>query len=155
MLFVTFYKEVSQPEQLHFQNRFYHDNIDKFIFKITDLMNGVLASTDMYKFIYSNLSTFTGKMGTNNDKWCLCANAGNAGLVLTGGVAMELRYLLENLTQGNKDRVIATTYKEHWVYGVHRLNRILVLFVPNEVPVHRLEDYAAKMSKEYFFKAYM
>lgn len=154
MLFVTFYKALTSPEQLIFQNRFYHDNIDKFIFKITEIMNGVLAQTDMYRFIYSNLSTYTGKMSTSNDKWCICTTNNNS-INLTGGIAMELRYIWEQLMQGNKDGVTATTYKDHWVYGIHRLNRLLIIFVPNDVPVHRLDDYAGKMSKEYFFKAYM
>ena len=83
-------------------------------------------------------------MGTGNDKWS----------VANGGTAMEMRYLWELVSQ-SREGVVATTYKDHWVYGVHRLKRLLVVFVPSEVPVHRLEDYAAKMSKEYFFKAYM
>lgn len=150
MLFLTFYRHLNSPEQLTFQNRFYHDNIDKFIFKITELMNGVLAQNDTYKFIYSNLSTYTGKMGTSNDKWCVCS-----GGAIIGGLAIELRYVWEQLLDCTRSGVTATTYKDHWVFAVHRLNRLLVLFVPNDVPVHRLEDYTAKMCKEYFFKAFM
>ena len=61
MLFVTFYRNITNIDQIIFQNRFYHDNIDKFMYKINEIMNGVLAQTDIYKFLYSNLSTFTGK----------------------------------------------------------------------------------------------
>ena len=138
MLFVTLYRALNTVDQVNFQNRFYHDNIDKFTSKIRDLMTGVMAQSDPYKFIYCNNRTFTGK--SSIDKWSL--------------VVPELRYVWENL-ETMKEGVIATTHVGHWVYGVHRLNRLLVLLIPSEVPLHRLEDYAAKMFKDYFFKAYM
>lgn len=67
MLFLTFYKQITDQDQIIFQNRFYHDNIDKFMYKITEVLNGVLIQSDAYKFIYSNLSTYTGK--SSIEKW--------------------------------------------------------------------------------------
>lgn len=43
----------------------------------------------------------------------------------------------------------------YWIYGVHRLNRILVLLIPNDFAITKLEEYFLKMSKEYFSKAYI
>ena len=43
----------------------------------------------------------------------------------------------------------------YWIYGVHRLNRILMLLIPNDFAITKLEEYFLKMSKEYFSKAYI
>ena len=50
-----------------FQNRFYHDNTDKFAIKITEIYNNLLAQTDTYRFLYFNMSTFVGK--STIEKW--------------------------------------------------------------------------------------
>lgn len=61
MLFVTFYKNLASKEQIIFQNRFYFDNIGKFSYKISELLNGVLTQIDNYRFLYCNLNTCMGK----------------------------------------------------------------------------------------------
>ena len=35
MLFLTFFRNISSINQIQFQNKFYHDNTDKFAIKIT------------------------------------------------------------------------------------------------------------------------
>lgn len=67
MLFITFYKALSSKEQIIFQNRFYFDNIGKFSYKISELLNGVLSQMDNYRFLYSNLNTYMGK--SSIEKW--------------------------------------------------------------------------------------
>lgn len=61
MLFLTFYKLNPDINQLIFQNRFYHDNADKFLLKINESLNGVLKTNDPYKFIFHNAATYSGK----------------------------------------------------------------------------------------------
>lgn len=67
MLFITFYKNLTSKDQIIFQNRFYYDNISKFSHKINEILNGVLSQVDTYKFLYSNLNTYMGKMAV--EKW--------------------------------------------------------------------------------------
>lgn len=72
MLFVTFFKEINQKDQIVFQNRFYHDNIDKFMPKIELVLNKVLTQFDNYKFLYCNKNNYHGKLSI--DKWLLLVN---------------------------------------------------------------------------------
>lgn len=55
MLFITLYKVNPSINQLIFQNRFYHDNADKFLMKINENLNTLLKPNDPYKFIFHNL----------------------------------------------------------------------------------------------------
>lgn len=138
MLFLTFYKAISTRDQVIFQNRFYFDNISKFSHKISELLSGVMSQNDPYKFLYCNMNTYMGK--SSIEKW--------------NAFAPELRYIWE-VVESQKEAQVATTIQNHWVYGIHRLNRILVLMIPGDIPLHKLDDFAEKMSKDYFFKAYM
>ena len=61
MFFITFYHRNPEMSELVFQNRFYHDNSDKFILKINESIPGLLKPNDPYKFIFHNCATFTGK----------------------------------------------------------------------------------------------
>ena len=138
MFFISFYKVLSNRQQIIFQNRFYYDNISKFSSKITDILGGILSQTDNYRFLYCNLNTYTGKIAI--EKWQV--------------FVPEMRYIW-SIIEKQKESQVATTIQNHWVYGIHRLNRVLVLMIPSEIVLHRLDDFADKMFKEYFFKAYM
>ena len=81
MFFITFYKSITQKDQIIFQNKFYHDNIDKFVPKIEVVVNKLVSQFDNYKFIYCNNSTFHGKMSI--DRWLL--------------ISPETRYILPAL----------------------------------------------------------
>ena len=61
MLFITLYKQIPNAGQLIFQNRFYHDNADKFIAKINEAIPSLLKPQDPYRFIFHNVSTYSGK----------------------------------------------------------------------------------------------
>jgi hypothetical protein len=61
MFFVTLYKSNPTPNELIFQNRFYHDNADKFISKIGESIPGLLKPNDPYRFLFHNCATYTGK----------------------------------------------------------------------------------------------
>ena len=67
MLILTFFRNISSINQIQFQNKFYHDNTDKFAIKITEIYNNLLSQNDIYKFMYSNLSTYYGKCTI--EKW--------------------------------------------------------------------------------------
>ena len=61
MLFITFYKDNPGVNEIIFQNRFYHDNADKFLVKINESLIGILKPNDPYKFLFHNTSTYSGK----------------------------------------------------------------------------------------------
>ena len=66
-----------------------------------------------------------------------------------------MRNTLE-LMQKNPEGVMATsTQYGYWVYGVHRLSRILILLIPMELGLGKLEDFVGKMTREYFSKAFL
>lgn len=138
MLFLTFYKSLNSKQQIIFQNRFYYDNIGKFSYKISELLSGVLSQVDNYRFIYCNLNTYTGKISI--EKWNV--------------FVPEMRYIWQ-IIQNNKQSQVVTTIQNHWIYGIHRLNRVLAILIPSQIPLHKLDDYADKMFKQYFVKAYM
>lgn len=130
MFFLTFYRSITQKDQIIFQNKFYHDNIDKFMPKIEVVINKLVSQFDNYKFLYCNNSTFHGKMSI--DRWLL--------------IAPETRHVLPAL-QNNEEGAVACTYQNHWVYGLNRLNRLLILLIPNDIPLQKLDEFANKMFK--------
>ena len=58
----------------------------------------------------------------------------------------QIKYSL-SLIKNSMEGQVATTFQNHWVYAVKRMNRTLVLLVPNDVPLHKLEDFTSKMTK--------
>ena len=139
MFFVTIFKNKPEISEIFFQNRFYHDNADKFISKINESIPSILKPSDPYKFIFHNCATYTGKSTIKEWK----------------NIGIQVRNTLE-LMQKNPEGVMATsTQYGYWVYGVHRLSRILILLIPMEMGLGRLEDYVGKMTREYFSKAFL
>lgn len=61
MFFVTLFKTKPEMSEIFFQNRFYHDNADKFISKINESIPSILKPADPYKFMFHNCATYTGK----------------------------------------------------------------------------------------------
>ncbi len=43
----------------------------------------------------------------------------------------------------------------YWIYGLHRFCRVLVVLVPADTPLQRVDEYVSKMTREYFTKAYI
>lgn len=139
MYFVTYYKNKPALNQIIFQNRFYHDNADKFIMKISESIPGILKPLDPFKFIFHNTATYTGKSTIKQWK--------------------NLGYYIRNtfeMLQNSKEGVVATsTQFGFWVYGVHRFSRILIILVPTDLPLGKVEDYVSKMTRDYFSRAFM
>ena len=130
MVFLTFYRSISSLHQLTFLNRFYHDNTHKFSIKINEILSSLNSQTDNYRFLFLNNSTYIGKC-TFKD-WLVFGN--------------QIKYTL-SLIKNSMEGQVATTFQNHWVYGVKRMNRTLVLLIPNDVPLHKLEDFTNKMTK--------
>lgn len=61
MFFVSLFKQNPSYNELIFQNRFFHDNSDRFIVKINESLPNLIKPNDPYKFIFHNCGTFTGK----------------------------------------------------------------------------------------------
>lgn len=60
------------------------------------------------------------------------------------------------MLQNSKEGVVATsTQFGFWVYGVHRFSRILIILVPTDLPLGKVEDYVSKMTRDYFSRAFM
>ena len=114
MVFLTFYKDVSTMNQIIFANRFFHDNTPKFSAKISEVMTTILNQNDSYRFLFANKSTCIGKC-TFKD-W--------------NTIGPQIMYSLSRI-KGSIEGQIATTYQNHWVYGIKRMNRILILLIPN------------------------
>lgn len=53
-------------------------------------------------------------------------------------LVQEVRFALPAL-ENNEEGIVATTYQNHWVYGVNRLNRLLILLIPNDIPLQKLD----------------
>jgi hypothetical protein len=51
--------------------------------------------------------------------------------------------------------VVTLGNQGYWLYGVHRFSRILVILISNDIPLHKLDDFVNKMTREYFTKAYI
>lgn len=130
MFFLTFYKSITRKEQIVFQNRFYHDNIEKFMPKIEMVLNRVVSQYDNYKFLYCNVSTFNGK--SSIERWPL--------------IVPEFRFI-HPIIENNEEGIVATTFQNHWVYAINRLNRMLILLIPNDIPLQKLDEFASKMFK--------
>lgn len=139
MLFLTFYRENPNLSQLIFQNRFYHDNADKFLVKISESLTGLLKPTDPFRFLFHNAATFSGKSTIREWK----------------SVGAHLREVLEGLQQREEGCIATLTHQNCWLYGFRRLSRLLILIVPSEIPLNKIEDFANKMTREYFTKAYI
>lgn len=54
MVYLTFYRDVSNLNQLIFSNRFFHDNSHKFAVKISEVLTTVINQTDIYRFLFVN-----------------------------------------------------------------------------------------------------
>jgi hypothetical protein len=139
MLFLTFYRENPNLSQLIFQNRFYHDNADKFLVKISESLSGLLKPNDPFKFLFHNAATFSGKSTIRDWK----------------GVSSQLREMLETLQLREEGSIATLSHQNCWLYGFRRLSRMLILMVPSEIPLNKIEEFANKMTKEYFTKAYI
>ena len=113
---MTFYhfKAITSLNQLVFANRFFHDNTHKFSVKISEVLTTVLNQNDGYRFLFANKSTCVGKC-TFKD-WSV--------------VGDQIAYTLNRIKKTQEGQV-ATTYQNHWVYGIKRMNRVLILLVPN------------------------
>jgi hypothetical protein len=82
--------------------------------KINEIMNNVLSQNDGYRFLFFNKNTMVGKC-TFKD-WSVIGN--------------QIKYTLSRIKKSTEGQ-INTTFQNHWVYGVKRMNRILILLVPN------------------------
>lgn len=80
------------------------------------------SQSDMYRFLFVNQSTCVGKC-TFKD-WGIIGN--------------QIKYTLSKVKRSTEGQ-ICTTFQNHWVYGVKRMNRVLILLVPNEIPLHKIE----------------
>ncbi len=65
MTFLTFYKEPTDLSKIIFQNRFFHDNADRFTLKINDIFVNLFSQGDAHKFIFGNTNTLVGKSTMN------------------------------------------------------------------------------------------
>ena len=139
MFFLTFYKNKPQFKEIAFQNRFYHDNSDKFISKISETINPILKPVDPYRFIFHNSATYTGKSTIRDWKNC----------------GLYIRNTYELLQKAKEGVVVTSTQFGYWIYGIHRLSRILIMLIPMEHTLVRIEDYVHRMTKEYFARAYV
>lgn len=138
MFFVTFYRENPGVGQLVFQNRFYHDNSDKFIIRINESLGGLMKFSDPYRFLFHNTATYSGKSTIR--EWKAIGN--------------QVREMVETL-RGREEGVVASLGQGCWLYGVRRFSRILVILIANDVPLQKIEEFVSKMTREYFTKAYI
>lgn len=139
MFFVTLFRNKPEMSEIFFQNRFYHDNADKFIAKIKESIPSVLKPSDPYKFIFHNCATYTGKSTIKEWK--------NSGY--------HIRNTFEQMQKYPEGVIATSTQHGYWIYGVHRLSRILILLIPMENTLGKLEDFVTKMTREYFSKAFL
>ena len=65
MAYLTFYKSVQNENQILFQNRFFHDNTERFLIKLTETLTSMIVQADSYRFMYCNCSTGVGKNTLN------------------------------------------------------------------------------------------
>ena len=69
MQFVTFYRENPPAFQLIFQNRFFHDNAEKFLLKINEIVPALQRGNDPYRFVFHNTATYSGKSTLTVREW--------------------------------------------------------------------------------------
>jgi hypothetical protein len=98
----------------------------------------VLKPSDPYRFLFHNAATYSGKSTIREWKT----------------VGRQVREVLEVLL-ASKEAVVLTLTQGFWIYGLHRFCRILVLLVPSDIPLLKVDEYVAKMTREYFTKAYI
>lgn len=65
-----------------------------------------------------------------------------------------MRNIFSKLKVSVEDTILTTT-NSFWVYGMRRLNRLLVVVMSNEIPVHKIEDYMDRLGKDYFPAIYI
>lgn len=91
----------------------------------------MLKPNDPYKFVFHNIGTYTGKSTIKEWK----------------NFAYYIRNALELVQATPEGVAVTSTPFGFWVYGVHRFSRILVLLVPTDLSLARVEDYVNKMTK--------
>ena len=140
MQFVTFYRDSPPTPQLIFQNRFFHDNADKFLVKINEIVPALQRGNDPYRFVFHNSATYSGKSTLSVRDWKT--------------VGPWVKEMLESMCASQEGMGLTMT-REGWVTGLRRYSRVLVLLLPADLPMHKVEEMVARMTKEYFSKAYI
>lgn len=130
MFFISFFKQSPTLNEMVFQNRFFHDNSDRFIQKINESLPSLIKPNDPYKFLFHNCATYTGKSTIKEWK--------------TIGLQIIKDF---NILQSNTEGIVATTTPIGWICGMHKYSRILILIVPLDIQLNRLDEYVAKMTK--------
>jgi len=51
------------------------------------------------------------------------------------------------ILKSNTEGVVATTTPYGWICGIHKYSRILILLVPLDIQLNRIDDYMSKMTK--------
>lgn len=69
-------------------------------------------------------------------------------------MASAVRMIFSKLNNCVEDCALVTT-SVNWLYGIRRMNRILVVAISNEIGLHKIEDYMDRLSKEYFANIYI
>jgi hypothetical protein len=69
-------------------------------------------------------------------------------------VGRQVREALEVLL-ASKEAVTLSLGQGYWIYGLHRFCRVLVILVPSDTPLLKVDEYVTKMTREYFTKAYI
>ena len=69
-------------------------------------------------------------------------------------VGIAIRNIFSKLKSSLDDTILTTT-GSFWVYGMRRLNRMLVVVMSNEIPMHKIEDYMDRLAKDYFPAIYI
>jgi hypothetical protein len=89
-----------------------------------------MKPNDTYKFIFHNTATYSGKSTLKDIKI----------------VGLQIKYGLDLMLKMDEG-VVATSYQGWWVYGVRRFSRLLIFLIPNDVPLHKLDEFVSKMTK--------
>lgn len=140
MQFVTFYKTSPPLNQLVFQNRFFRDNADRFLHKINEVLPSLQRGNDPYRFVFHNGATFSGKSTLSTRDW--------------KAVGASIKEMLERMCEA-KEGVGLTMTKEGWVVGIHRYCRVLVLLLPVDIPMQKVDESISRMTRDYFSRAFI
>lgn len=134
-------------ERIQLQNRFFMDNVERFNEKLSSIVaplssqvHSQLMQQEFHRFVYVNCINMGGKMTLQFGE--------------SQEVSMALRNIFSKLKASVED-VILTTTSSFWVYGLRRLNRLLVVVMSNEIPVHKIEEYMDRLAKDYFPAIYI
>jgi hypothetical protein len=65
-----------------------------------------------------------------------------------------MRNIFSKLKSSTENSILTTT-GSFWVYGLRRINRLLVVVMSNEIAIHKIEDYMDRLSKDYFPSIYI